>query len=112
MIPKTMTGRAFAVLWLLCGFSLLVFAYVQQDLHDMPVVLVWLLVFLAFPVGLIAAPVVGAAWSSLATSFGLVYHPFWHSLPFWVVLVSLGYLQWFVVVPNLWRRLSRARTGA
>jgi hypothetical protein len=112
MIPKTTTGRTLAILWLLCGFGLLVFAYVQQDVHDMPVVLVWLLVFLAFPVGLIAAPVVGAAWSSMAASVGLVYQPFWHSLPLWLALVGLGYLQWFVLVPNLWQRLSRARTGA
>lgn len=112
MFPRSLAGRALAVLWLLCAAGLLVFAYVQQGIHDMPVALTWLLILLAFPIGFVAAPAVGIAWSSLAANAGLVYHPFWHSLPLWVAIVSLGYLQWFVVVPKLFRRLSRANTGA
>jgi formate/nitrite transporter FocA (FNT family) len=112
MFPKSPVGQVLAAIWLLCAAGLLVFAYVQQGIHDMPVALTSLLVLLAFPIGVVAVPVAGVAWSSLATNAGFVYHPFWHSLPLWVVAVSLGYLQWFVVVPKVFLRLSRASTGA
>jgi hypothetical protein len=112
MFPKSPIGRVLATLWLLCAAGLLVFAYVQQGIHDMPVALTWFLILLALPIGFAAAPVVGIAWSSLAANAGLGYHPFWHSLPLWVVVVSLGYLQWFVVVPKMFRWLSRANSGA
>jgi hypothetical protein len=71
-----------------------------------------LLVALAFPIGIAAAPLASLLWSSASTHLGVAYHPFWALVPMWLVVVVLGYWQWFVVVPSLARRVSRVRRGA
>ncbi|MDT9002470.1 hypothetical protein RQP53_24575 [Paucibacter sp. APW11] len=111
LIPKTVIGRALALLWLLMCAGLLVFAFVQRDVHDMPVAFTWLMIGLTFPIGLPAAAIVGMLMSQLYAKFGLTYSPFMDLLPDWLAMVSLGYLQWFVVVPSIVRRLSRGERG-
>jgi hypothetical protein len=92
--------------------ALLVFAFAQQSVHDMPVAFTWLMIFLTFPVGLVGAPLVGVVWSSLARALGFAYQPFVDLLPTWLALVALGYAQWFVVLPAIVRRVGRAKPSA
>jgi hypothetical protein len=111
LIPKTNFGRTLALLWLLACFGILVFAYVRRDVHDMPVAFTWLLIALTFPIGLPVGAIVGILMSQAYSKFGLPYFPFLDLLPSWLVMVSFGYLQWFVVVPGFGRRFLRGKCG-
>jgi len=83
---------------------MLVFAWVQQSIHDMPEAFIWLMIFLTFPIGYAVAMVFGVVASLLPES-GAPYHPFWDVVPLWFALTIAGYAQWFVFVPFVWRRL-------
>ena len=110
-LPKTIIGRALALLWLLACFGLLLFAFVQRGVHDMPMAFTSLLIALTFPIGLPVGAIVGIPMSQAYAKFGLPYSPFLDLLPSWLVMVSFGYLQWFVVVPGIGRRLLRGKRG-
>lgn len=103
--PASNLGRSAALLWLGACFALLVFGFIQRDVHDMPVAFLWLLVGLAFPVGFIGLLVVGGVWTATSTFLGLTYSPFLDLLPYWFVIVALGYIQWFYVAPKIVKKL-------
>ena len=111
LIPKSLIARLLALLWLLACSGLLVFAFVQRDVHDMPVAFTWLLIALTFPIGLPVGAIVGMLMSQIYAKSDLPYLPFLDLLPSWLVMVSFGYLQWFVVVPGIGRRLVRGKRG-
>jgi len=109
ILPRSTFGKLAASLWVAACVGLLVFGYVQQHIPDMPVAFTWLMIYLTFPVGMAGAALVGIA-SSFLSEAGVPYHPFWHLIPFWLVLVVLGYLQWFVVLPILVRKVLSVRS--
>lgn len=105
--PASNLGRSVAFLWLGACCALLAFGFIQRDINDMPVAFLWLLVGLAFPVGFIGLLVVGWAWTAISTYLGLTYSPFLDLLPYWFVIVALGYIQWCYVVPKVVEKLLR-----
>jgi hypothetical protein len=108
LVPTSKIGRAVAAVWLLACVGMLLFAWTGQDVHDMPEAFIWLMIFLSFPLGYVAAGVFGIGAFYLLRSVDLPYHPFWSVVPTWVVITLAGYLQWFVLIPAIWRRF-RAR---
>ena len=106
LIPHGLIGRAVAVVWLALCVAVLVFGFVQREIHDMPIALVWFLVFLSFPLGAGAIVVLGIVLGSS----GIHYMPFWSELPLWLVAVLVGYWQWFILVPALVRKISGGRS--
>lgn len=111
LIPKSNAGRVLASLWLASCFGLLVFAYVQREIHDMPVAFTWLLIFLSFPLCFLAIMVDVKVIEPMLTTAGLSYDPFLSLLPGWIGMVVLGYFQWFVALPTVVRRLFGDKHG-
>lgn len=109
MFPRSLTGRLVLGMWLAAASGLLAFAYVQRDIHDMPVAFLWLMIFLTFPLGVIGSVAVGAVSATIFSSLGFGYQPFLEMAAYWCVLVVLGYVQWFILVPAVVRRLRHAR---
>ena len=105
MISKSHIGKGLEVIWILAFISLLVFAYVQQDIHDMPVAFTWLAILFTFPIGLFIAPLVGMTTSSFMGYFGIEYQAFYNLIPMWTALAIAGYLQWFVIVPRAFKKI-------
>ena len=112
LIPRSLLGRVLALLWLLPCFGLLAFAYVQRQIHDMPVAFTWLLIAWTFPAGLIvvfpAAVIANALTEALP---GAQYNPFLDSVVSWLFMVPAAYVQWFVLLPAVaarWRRKREA----
>lgn len=105
LIPKSIIGRSIVGVWLLLCVSLLVFAWVQQDIHDMPVAFAWLMIFLTAPVGLPITILVGVTTSFISESLGITYRPFWDIVPMWIALTTAGYFQWFVATPWLYKKI-------
>ena len=93
-MTNSLIKKYLAAIWLLICLGILVFAYIQSNVHDMPVAVIWLLI------GMLAAPLTGLLISNITPMLGISYHPFGEITVYWVVLVSLGYLQWFIVVPK------------
>ena len=111
LYPTSKTGRVIAALWLAACVGMLFFAWRQRHIHDMPEAFFWLMIFLSFPAGYVAAFAAGVVTSLLFRSIELPYHPFWEVVPVWIIVTSAGYAQWFVLVPAIWRRI-RARPRA
>ncbi len=105
MVPKSLIGRIVAAMWLLACVVLLVFAFKQRHIHDMPEAFIWLLIMLTFPIGFFGSTLVGLLWGGISSLFGLSYHPFADLIPIWVVVVALGYWQWFIAIPWVVRKL-------
>src|SRR6266850_797897 len=96
LVPKSTVGRVVAGVWLLLCAGVLLSAWVQQDIDDMPVGVLWLMIILAMPVGFPIVMAAGLVTSAIHTHFGTTYQPFWDIVPSWIALTFAGYLQWFV----------------
>jgi hypothetical protein len=105
LVPRSTGGRAIASIWLLMCSGLLVFAWLQRDIHDMPVAFTWLMIFLTIPIGFPVAMAIGLATSAISKALGIAYDPFWDLVPSWIAFTFAGYLQWFVFVPFVWSKL-------
>jgi hypothetical protein len=100
---------AVKVVWLLLAFGILAFTLYVYDgtpaTRDVELILLYGMLVLSFPVSLIAALAVGAA-GYLAEALGSRFSipTGYLTLAFeWLILLGLGYLQWFVLLPRLWR---------
>lgn len=109
LIPRSLAGRVLGAIWLLLCAGMLLFAWVQQDIHDMPEAFALLMILLTMPAGLLVAAVIGITTSAISSSFGGTYHPFWDLVPMWIAVTLAGYFQWFVLLPWLWRRFIARR---
>ena len=107
LVPRSSPARALALLWLVLCLSVLVFGFVQRNVHDMPAAFIWFMMFLSFPIGFVVALVFGLLISTVGTVVAILYVPFWHELPLWLAAVAAGYLQWFVLLPALTRFVLR-----
>ncbi|HEU4459230.1 MAG TPA: hypothetical protein VFR90_08925 [Methylibium sp.] len=87
--------------------AVLAFGFVQRGVHDMPVAFAWFMIILSAPVGLLIVALIGVATSEASQALGLAYHPFVNLLPLWVAAVIGGYVQWFVAVPWVARKVFR-----
>jgi hypothetical protein len=112
VVPASFFGRLAALVYALLCVSVLVFAYVRQDIHDMPEAFAWFMIFLEFPVAFLVAPLFGVLQYAATQALGIPYQPFWDLVPGWVALSVAGYAQWFIVLPYAVGRLLRARPGA
>lgn len=107
VIPRSTIGRAFLALYVLACAGMLYFAWRQREIHDMPEALFALMNFFTFPLGFLAAMILGIAAFALEGVFRDVpYDPFLSVLPLWTILAVAGWVQWLVLVPWAWRRIE------
>jgi hypothetical protein len=75
---------------------------------DIWIFLTWAMLVLAFPVGL----VISLAHVVLDLGFSITIGPSYFSLVIeWLAYFGLGYAQWFVLLPWLWRKWKARRAG-
>lgn len=107
--PESVVGRAVAALWLVLCAAVLLFGFVQREIHDMPIAFLWFLIFLSFPVGLLAVFLFSVLCTKFCAIMGVPYVPFWSELPLWFAAVVAGYIQWFVLLPRAALFLAKAK---
>jgi hypothetical protein len=112
LLPKSFAARVLMPIWLALCVGLLVFAYLQREVHDMPIAFFWLLVVLTFPIGLLTAAFVGAGMAWLYAKSGIPYVPFLDVLPSWAASVFMAYIQWVFVLPAIVRGVLRLGSKA
>jgi hypothetical protein len=109
IVPLTKLGKCIAAIWFGLCIAVLVFGYEQRHIHDMPVAFILFMLFLSVPAGILVSSLYALSVPFLSGLPGYVFNPFLAVLPFWIGCVLLGYLQWFVIIPGLWRRIFRAK---
>src|SRR5437588_7910319 len=67
--------------------------------------LVFCMFILSFPLGWLSY----AATTMVADYFGPIYHSRLLVAAIWALFAIIGYVQWFVIVPAIFRRLRRLR---
>ncbi|WP_273490533.1 hypothetical protein [Roseateles chitosanitabidus] len=90
---------------------MLIFSFVQREVHDMPIAAFWLMALLSFPSGLFIIAFAGYASSEMFHLLGIRYEPFAAFLPMWFAGVAVGYWQWFVAIPWVARRVAVKRSS-
>src|SRR5438094_417067 len=98
--------------WLALCVAVLLFAWMNRDGHDMPEVVIWLMIFPTFPMGWPVGIVIGIATAFVSQHFGLAYHPFGDLIPEWLGFVATAYFQWLLCFPGCGARHARACSGA
>ena len=103
--PRSRAGRILLGVWLAACLAVLLFAFIQRNVHDTDIAFGYFMLFLTFPVGVGVAAIAGVTFKVLYDLSGIVVPGgFVPNLVTWVVLVLAGYFQWFIAVPWLCRR--------
>jgi len=84
---------------------MIIFAWVQREIHDMPQAFTVIMLLLTFPIGHPAAMAEGFINWSIHTMLNVPYVPFWDEAPMWVAMTLTGDIQWFVFMPFLWSKI-------
>lgn len=104
------------IVWVLCSIAVLVVTltrYAPASASDIGVFLVYGMLFLAFPVSLLVAGLF-ALLALLQEQLGvplldLIGSNYVGFLVMWLVFFVAGYVQWFVLLPWLWRKWKAAQ---
>ncbi|WAC74274.1 hypothetical protein OU995_06005 [Roseateles sp. SL47] len=106
-------GRWLKSIWVLAAVAVLVSCLLLYDgkpNSDAELLLGYGMMVLAFPLGMGITTVLGVLARVLFESTGYVFTTSYVSmLVTWLMLFAVGYLQWFVLVPCLWRRWTARR---
>jgi len=90
-------------LWIGISFFILVvtvFFYDGKSFSDIWILLTWFMLIASFPGGLLVSGV-----HYVLAEFSITIETSYFSLVLeWVVYFILGYIQWFVLLPWLWRK--------
>lgn len=97
------------VVYVLACVAVLAYAIAGRDIRDTDIFVAYAMLFLAFPSSyLVAAMFAGVAYG-LSEGFGItVPGGLGNNVAAIVLFGAVGYIQWFVVVPWLWRKVERA----
>ncbi|QHJ00396.1 hypothetical protein GT347_21890 [Xylophilus rhododendri] len=96
---------AVRLMWSSLFCALLAFAWVQREIHDMPVAATLFAAVLSLPAGPLAIMVVGVFYGETIQRFAIPYESFRDFLPLWAASAAVAYFQWFVIFPGFLRWL-------
>ncbi len=100
ILPRHLIGRILLVLWSAACVAVLVFAFIERDVEDTGIAVMWLMIILNWPIGYLVAVIMGYAFKLLYEVLGAVVPGGFGPLAFlWFVFVAVGYFQWFVAFP-------------
>ena len=101
--------KVIKVLWLIAAFAVLfvtLYAFDGKPNSDVWVFLIWMMLILSFPASL----AVSLAHMLIGTCFSVTIETSYVSLALeWSAYFALGYIQWFVFLPYLIRKIISIR---
>jgi hypothetical protein len=109
ILPHSTLGRFLLGLWFAACVAVLVFAFVQRDIHDTDIAVAWFMIFLTFPIGYGLAAFLGFVFMLLYDASGVVVPGgfVFNSLS-WLLFVAAGFFQWFLVFPWVYRKVRKS----
>jgi len=112
MLPQKTVGRILLTLWLLACIGVLTFEFAQRRIADTDIVFAILMIALTFPSGYALGAVISVVFKVLNDDFGIVVPSgFMPNLILWPFFVAVGYFQWFVAFPWLYRKIRTSIGG-
>lgn len=113
-----MLAKVLKIVWVLCSVAVLAVTltrYAPDSASDIGIFLVYGMLFLAFPVSLLVAALV-ALLALLQEQLGvplldLISSNYVGFSVMWLMFFIAGYVQWFVLLPWLWRKWKSRRAG-
>ena len=109
MAPKTTAGKVAAIVYLTACGGVIVMAVLGREYRDTDIVVVYAMLLLAFPSAYVVAFAFGLVAQALYYSFGItVPGGVVANVVAVLILGSIGYAQWFLLVPWLYRRARGA----
>ena len=106
MAPKGTAGTVAAVTYLGACLAVLAIAVAGRELPDTDIVVAYAMLILSFPVGYVVAVLFGAVGYALYEALGIVMPGGFGSNAVYISAFAIaGYVQWFIVVPWLYRKL-------
>lgn len=107
IFPHSVLGRILLGIWFIACVAVLMLALLQRDIHDTDIGVAWLMTFLTLPVGYGLAAFLSFVLMLLYDTFGLVVPGgFLFNSILWLLFVSVGYGQWFLIFPWAYRKLK------
>jgi len=108
--PRTPKGRIILALWLIACLAVLIDGFIERNTSEWDTVFLISMTVLTFPAGyafdvLVFFPVFRFLMDH--ETYFLNQRGFIPLLILWPFFVAVGYLQWFVLIPWLARRLTR-----
>lgn len=103
-VPARVIPRALKGLWIAAAVIVLAFtlyAFDGKPNSDIGILFAWYMLALSFPASLVVPLVHVALFDGLGIAVESSYSSF---VLDWLGFFLVGYLQWFVVVPWLWRK--------
>lgn len=108
MFPRSLIARTLVTLWLAACLAVLVDHFVDRNLPEADLFVIRVH-FLTFPGGYALAGSIGIIFKLLYDNFGIVVPGgFIPSLIMWPFFVAVGYVQWFVLIPWIYRKLRKS----
>jgi hypothetical protein len=83
-----------------------------ESQRDIDLILTWLMIVVTFPSSLLGILIV--------SGISYMWHEFFHFAAYaggigiiitWLIFFSLGWLQWFVLVPRIFRKIRTGKRG-
>jgi hypothetical protein len=109
MAPKGKAGKVAAGLYLLACVGVIAVAIAGREQRDTDIVVAYAMLLLAFPSAYVVVFVFGLVAQALHASFGIIVPggvaP---NVATVLILGGIGYAQWFILVPWLYRRVRGA----
>lgn len=103
---KALRIAYFGVGLLVLGVVLGSFAKYQQK--DIGIVLGYCMVILSFPSGFVLLAFLGFVLMPISDALGLTLSfGYTYIIVYWIAFLLVGYLQWFHLVPVIWRLIRR-----
>lgn len=105
------------VVWLLMANGILIFTLHLYDgtpaTRDAELILLYGMLILSFPASQIVLLILGAIGYLVELCGGKISVPinYLTLVVDWLVFLIVGYLQWFVLLPWLWRKLKTSRVS-
>lgn len=101
-------GKSLKMIWIVLSAAVLamtLFAFDGDPRSDAAIFFAWCMLFLSFPAGLFVSLVHTFASETLGITIATSYVSIFID---WLGFLLLGYMQWFILLPGLWKRF-RAR---
>lgn len=108
-MKKILTG-----IWLLACAAVLfiaVYSYEPNSANDVGPLFLWLMIMLTFPSGLLVASVAALIVVLVGSDASVSISPTGYYVSLWLVFVVAGYMQWFRLLPWLWRKIRKGKQG-
>jgi hypothetical protein len=92
-------------MWMAACISVPIYAFVNRDLQDTDIVVISAMLILTVPVGIAFVGLMTLIVIALEVLLGDIQTSgFVFNLAIWVPMTMLGYAQWFLLLPALFRR--------